>query len=92
MYLIYAWSCNNCKWFTKTVVFTNIAYFICFCVVGRAVRTIQLYQMRIGRYFNNRPTNATSKSFNAKIKVFRVRLRGVRNISFFLFWLANNFA
>jgi hypothetical protein len=38
------------------------------------------------------PTNASTESFNAKIKAFRASFRGVRNISFFLFRLANIFA
>ncbi|MGQ7945579.1 transposase [Flavobacterium sp. WC2509] len=30
-------------------------------------------------YFNNRTTNASTESFNAKIKAFRSQFRGVRN-------------
>ncbi|WP_375605775.1 transposase [Flavobacterium davisii] len=33
-------------------------------------------------YFDNRSTNATAESFNAKIKAFRSQSRGVRNIDF----------
>ncbi len=42
-------------------------------------------------YFDNRSTNASAESFNAKIKVFRAQFRGARNIDFFLFRLANIF-
>ncbi|WP_261976217.1 transposase [Flavobacterium columnare] len=31
-------------------------------------------------YFDNRSTNASAESFNAKIKAFRSKFRGVRNI------------
>ncbi|WP_245795541.1 transposase [Arenibacter nanhaiticus] len=43
-------------------------------------------------YFDNRSTNASAESFNAKIKVFRAQFRGVRNIGFFLFRLSNIFS
>ena len=46
-------------------------------------RTIQI----ILNYFNNRSTNASSESFNAKIKDFRRQFRGVRDIPFFLYRL-----
>ncbi len=38
-------------------------------------------------YFDNRSTNASAESFNAKIKAFKPQLRGVRNKEFFLFRL-----
>ncbi|WP_254423210.1 transposase [Flavobacterium columnare] len=43
-------------------------------------------------YFDNRSTNASAESFNAKIKAFRSKFRGIRNIEFFLFRLANLYA
>lgn len=36
-------------------------------------------------YFDNRSTNASAESFNAKLKAFRSTLRGVKDISFFLY-------
>ncbi|HET6245897.1 MAG TPA: transposase, partial [Bacteroidia bacterium] len=48
--------------------------------------------LTILNYFNNRSTNASAESFNAKIKAFRSAFRGVRNVSFFLFRLANIYA
>lgn len=36
-------------------------------------------------YFDNRSTNASAESFNAKLKAFRATLRGVNDISFFLY-------
>jgi transposase len=43
-------------------------------------------------FFINRSTNASAESFNAKIKAFRPSLRGVTDIKFFLFRLANIYA
>ncbi|WP_244307308.1 transposase [Flavobacterium fluviatile] len=34
-------------------------------------------------YFENRSTNTSAESFNAKIKAFRSQFRGVRKIDFF---------
>ena len=55
-------------------------------------RTISLHYQNILNYFDNRSTNASAESFNAKIKAFRAQLRGVRNIEFFLFRLTNIYA
>lgn len=43
-------------------------------------------------FFDNRSTNASAESFNAKIKLFRANLRGVTDTKFFLFRLKNLFA
>jgi transposase len=50
-------------------------------------RSIQNHYISILNYFDNRSTNASAESFNAKIKSFRAQFRGVRNVSFFLFRL-----
>ncbi|UKJ09142.1 transposase [Solitalea lacus] len=55
-------------------------------------RSIQYHYLTILNYFDNRSTNASAESFNAKIKAFRSAFRGVRNISFFLFRLSNIYA
>ncbi len=55
-------------------------------------RSIEAHYLTILNYFNNRSTNASAESFNAKIKAFRSAFRGVRNVSFFLFRLANIYA
>lgn len=51
-------------------------------------RTIQNNYETILNYFDNRSTNASAESFNAKIKAFRAQFRGVRNVKFFLFRLS----
>lgn len=55
-------------------------------------RTIINHYPRILNYFNNRSTNASAESFNAKIKAFRAQYRGVRDVNFFLFRLSKLFA
>lgn len=48
-------------------------------------KSIQEHYLTILNYFDNRSTNASAESFNAKIKAFRASFRGVRNVSFFSF-------
>lgn len=55
-------------------------------------RTMSIHYMNILNYFDNRSTNASAESFNAKIKAFRAQFRGVRNVEFFLFRLSNIYA
>jgi len=53
-----------------------------------AAHSIKAYEDTIINYFNNRSTNASAESFNAKLKGFRTLVRGVRDIKFFLFRVA----
>jgi len=55
-------------------------------------RTMSIHYKNILNYFDNRSTNASAESFNAKIKAFRAQFRGVRNIDYFLFRLTTIFA
>lgn len=55
-------------------------------------RTLMNNYTTILNYFDNRSTNAAAESFNAKIKAFRSQFRGVRDVNFFLFRIANLFA
>lgn len=55
-------------------------------------RSIQTHYISILNFFMNRSTNASAESFNAKVKAFRATSRGVRDIPFFLFRLANIYA
>ncbi len=50
-----------------------------------AAQSIHAHEDTILNYFNNRSTNASAESFNAKLKGFRALVRGVRDIKFFLF-------
>lgn len=54
--------------------------------------TIYTHYKEILNFFDNRSTNASAESFNAKLKAFRSSLRGVRNITFFLFRVAKIYA
>lgn len=54
--------------------------------------SIQNHYDSILNYFNNRSTNASAESFNAKIKEFRRHFRGVSDIEFFLFRLTKIYA
>lgn len=55
-------------------------------------RSIQIHYEAILNYFNNRSTNASAVSFNAKIKEFRALFRAVRDVKFFLYRLTRLFA
>ncbi len=54
--------------------------------------TLKANFKNILNFFNNRNTNANAESFNAKIKLFRANLRGVKDTTFFLFRLHKLFA
>lgn len=54
--------------------------------------TIYEHYDEILNFFDNRSTNASAESFNAKIKAFRASLRGVIDIKFFLFRLTKIYA
>jgi transposase len=55
-------------------------------------KTIENNYEKILNFFDNRSTNASAESFNAKIKAFRNQFRGVRNVNFFLFRLSKIYA
>ena len=55
-------------------------------------RTMSIHYRNTLNYFDNRSTNASAESFNAKIKAFRAQFRGVRNVEFFLYRLTTIFA
>jgi len=57
-----------------------------------ALNSIEYHMENILNFFNNRSTNANAESFNSKIKGFRANLRGVTDVSFFLFRLEKLFA
>lgn len=87
---------HHCK--DKGVAFTKLAHwydrvdksgFESFKIVARS---IEAHYLNILNYFDHRSTNASAESFNAKIKAFRASFRGVGNVSFFLFRLANIYA
>lgn len=82
----------------KGVAFTRLAQWYDkvekagFKSFNTVARTIQNHYISILNFFNNRSTNASAESFNAKIKAFRSQFRGVTNVEFFLFRLAKIYA
>lgn len=56
------------------------------------LQTLMNNYQTILNYFDNRSTNASAESFNAKVKAFRSQFRGVRDIPLFIFRLAKIFA
>lgn len=54
--------------------------------------TFYSHYPEILNFFDNRSTNASAELFNAKLKTFRATLRGVVDIEFFLFRVANIYA
>lgn len=50
-----------------------------------AANTIKQNLGKILNYFPDKSTNASAETFNAKLKGFRALVRGVRDVSFFLF-------
>lgn len=57
-----------------------------------AVRCQWKNYIDILNFFDNRSTNASDESFNAKIKNFRAQLRGISDIKYFLFRLQKIYA
>ena len=95
--------CQNLSWIfnstkDKTTALTRLAKWdekvrqTKFKSFNTIARTISIHYQNILNHFDNRSTNASAESFNAKIKAFRTQFRGVRNIDFFLFRLTNLFA
>lgn len=91
-----SWIFNNTK--NKTSALIRLAKWdekvrqAAFKSFNTIARTMSIHYKNILNYFDNRSTNASAESFNAKIKAFRAQFRGVRNIEFFLFRLTNIFA
>jgi len=54
--------------------------------------SIYSHYSSILNFFDNRSTNASAESFNAKLKAFRASMRGVKDIAFFLFRVAKIYA
>ena len=95
--------CQNLSWIynqtkDKTVALIRLAKWdengrqAKFKSFNSIARTMSIHYKNILNYFDNRSTNASAESFNAKIKAFRAQFRGVRNIEFFLFRLTNIYA
>jgi len=49
------------------------------------INTMQNNYRTIINYFDNRATNASAESFNAKVKAFRSQFKRVRDITYLIF-------
>jgi transposase len=83
---------------TKGVAYTKLAHWFRditesgFKSFNTISATIYSHYPEILNFFDNRSTNASAESFNAKIKAFRATQRGVTDITFFLYRLTKIYA
>ncbi len=63
-----------------------------FKAFNTVAKSIENHYQTILNYFDNRSTNASAESFNAKVKAFRLQFRGVKNVEFFLYRLTQLYA
>lgn len=74
------------QWYNKV---ENSGFSKAFATVARSIK---YHYRNILSFFDNRSTNASAESFNAKIKAFRNQFRGVKSIPYFLFRLSKIYA
>ena len=72
---------NLAKWYNDVEAFGDNQF-------NKVLETFENHNTTIINYFEQRLTNASAESFNAKIKAFRTQFRGVGDIKFFMFRLA----
>ncbi|MFP9116142.1 transposase, partial [Flavobacterium sp. RHBU_3] len=65
--------------FTKLAKWHEEVRLVGFKSFNTISRTIETHYQTILNYFDNKSTNASAESFNAKIKSFRLQLRGVKD-------------
>ena len=76
---------NLARWYNEVEIFGENEF-------ARVQETFENHNETIINYFEERLTNASAESFNAKIKAFRAQFRGVGDIRFFMFRLATLYA
>ena len=72
---------NLARWYNKMEAFGDDGF-------SKVIETFENHYATIVNYFEDRLTNASAESFNAKIKAFRTQFRGVGDIRFFMYRLA----
>ena len=72
---------NLARWYNKVEAFSDESF-------SKVIETFENHNATIVNYFQDRLTNASAESFNAKIKAFRTQFRGVGDIKFFMYRLA----
>lgn len=90
--LIYSKTKDKRVAFTKLAKWYNDVTDAGFKSFNTISATIYSHYVNILNFFNNRSTNASAESFNAKLKAFRSVLRGVNDTRFFLFRVAKIYA
>ena len=90
--LIFAKSYHKSVAYTKLAQWYNDVSESGFKSFNTISATIYSHYPNILNFFENRSTNASAESFNAKLKAFRATQRGVRDITFFLFRVSNIYA
>lgn len=84
--------------YSKPVAMTKLAHWYKeieesgFKQFNTVMNTVAINYNNILNYFENRSTNASAESFNAKIKAFRSQFRGVKCKKYFLFRLTKIYA
>ena len=76
---------NLARWYNEVEEFDSMEF-------NKVLDTFSNHSTTILNYFEERLTNASAESFNAKIKAFRSQLRGVSDVKFFMFRLAMLYA
>ena len=72
---------NLARWYNDVEAFGYDGF-------SKVIETFENHNETIVNYFEERLTNASAESFNAKIKAFRTQFRGVGDIKFFMYRLA----
>lgn len=72
---------NLARWFNEVEKFDNPEF-------SKVLDTFENHNTTIINYFEQRLTNASAESFNAKIKAFRSQFRGVGDVKFFMYRLS----
>lgn len=76
---------NLAKWYNEAEKFDCMEF-------NKVLDTFSNHNTTVINYFEERLTDASAESFNAKIKAFRSLLRGVSDVKFFMFRLAKLYA
>ncbi len=72
---------NLARWYRDVEAFNDNEF-------HKVLETFENHNKTIVNYFEDRLTNASAESFNAKIKALRSQFRGVGDIKFFMFRIA----
>jgi len=89
---VYQYSKTKGIAFTKLAQWYNKVELAEFKSFNTIAQTIKNHYNKILNFFDNRSTNASAESFNAKIKALRNQFRGIKNMNFFIYRLTKIYA